>query len=94
LSGEHYNQNVTLGPFAISDGPIELVISDDDVPDCGETFTVIPPTACSEECQVSISVVSGPECDDNGTPGDPSDDTFSFSLFKVTIRVLVPGQIT
>ncbi|NRB53755.1 MAG: DUF11 domain-containing protein, partial [Saprospiraceae bacterium] len=81
LSNEHYNQNVTLGPFAISEGPIELVVSDDDVPDCGASFTVTPPAACSEECQVSVSLINEPECDDNGTPGDPSDDTFSFSLF-------------
>ncbi|CAM9466036.1 unnamed protein product, partial [Discosporangium mesarthrocarpum] len=81
LSDEHYNQNVTIGPFAISEGPIEIVVSDDDVPDCEETFTVTPPTACSEECQVSISLVNEPECNDNGTPGDPSDDTFSFTLF-------------
>ena len=72
---------MTIGPFDISAGPIELVISDDQVAGCGETFTVTPPTACSEECQVSISLVNEPECDDNGTPGDPSDDLYSFTLF-------------
>ena len=81
LSGEHYNQNVTLGPFAISAGAIEINVYDDDVPDCGETFNVTPPAACSADCSVSVSVVNEPVCDDNGTPGDPSDDQFSFTVF-------------
>jgi len=81
LSGEHYNQNVTLGPFAISEGAIEINVYDDDVPDCGDTFTVTPPAACSADCSVTVSVVNEPVCDDNGTPGDPSDDQFSFTVF-------------
>ncbi|MCB9327055.1 MAG: T9SS type A sorting domain-containing protein, partial [Lewinellaceae bacterium] len=42
---------------------------------------VDPPTeTCSDECEVSVSLVGQPVCDDNDTPSDPADDQYTFTL--------------
>ncbi|MBX2870912.1 MAG: DUF11 domain-containing protein [Saprospiraceae bacterium] len=81
LSALNYNRNETLGPFFYSAGAVEIEVFDDEVGDCTETFVVNPPdNTCSSDCSVIAVLAQDPVCNDNGTPGDPSDDTYSFSL--------------
>ena len=81
LTGLNYNRTERLGPFSYTDGAVEIELFDDEVGDCSKLFTVEPPAnTCSQDCSVSVVFAQEPVCNDNGTPGDPSDDTFSFSL--------------
>ena len=81
LTSLNYNRNETLGPFFYRDGAVEIEVYDDEVGDCTQTFVVEPPeNTCSTDCSVTAVLAQDPVCNDNGTPGDPSDDTYSFSL--------------
>ncbi len=74
-----YGVNEILGPYNISDGPIVFTITDDTSPGCSTVATVSIPMTCSNLCDIS-AVASIPMCDDNGTPSDPTDDTYSFDV--------------
>ena len=75
-----------LGPYLISDGSLEITITDNDDPDCTFTFTVFPPPVCSQPCDINAEIITT-TCLDNGTPTDPSDDLY-------TVDVLVSGSGT
>ncbi|MEZ5039123.1 MAG: T9SS type A sorting domain-containing protein [Saprospiraceae bacterium] len=81
LSSLNYNRNVTLGPFPIAGGFVDIEVYDDELGACAEILRANPPeNTCSQDCAVSIILADGPVCNDNGTPGNPADDTFTFTL--------------
>ncbi|MEM6396884.1 MAG: hypothetical protein AAF741_11105, partial [Bacteroidota bacterium] len=83
-----YGFSHAFGPFLISDGSFVLTITDVDDPNCTTSVTIVPPAPCSSPPPCSIEANAGtPVCDDNGTPNDTSDDTFTFT-------VLVSGSNT
>ena len=72
-----YDQFVTIGPYLIADGPFNFSVQDVDDPNC-ETVQVqiTPPAPCSTPV-CDLDVIGGAViCNDGGTPGDLSDDTF------------------
>ncbi|MEM7573880.1 MAG: hypothetical protein AAF433_13320, partial [Bacteroidota bacterium] len=74
-----YGSSITLGPYPISNGDLNITITDGNNAGCTTTFSVTAPATCSVPvCDISANV-SQPTCNDNGTPNDPTDDTFSFS---------------
>jgi len=75
-----YDVVYTLGPYPISNGNQNFVITDNSDPLCTISAVVLAPSACSLSCSLS-NTVSDITCDDNGTPSDPSDDLFYFNLF-------------
>ena len=79
-----FNIETKIGPFNIEDGNLIYFVSSEDNPACKARVDVIAPAACSDDCLVTVTEDHEPKCDDNGTPLDPSDDTF-------TIRVKVNG---
>jgi hypothetical protein len=81
-----YGNPVNLGPYPISGGNLSFTVTDNTDPACTTQVTVTAPATCSNQCDISATV-SSPNCNDNGTPSDPSDDTFSF-------EVTVSGQNT
>ncbi|MEM9544335.1 MAG: gliding motility-associated C-terminal domain-containing protein [Bacteroidota bacterium] len=79
-SSGSYNSTITLGPYLIADGGFSFIISDIDDASCTTDVNIDPPPPCSSPgCSIS-ALVGTIQCDDNGTPNDPSDDTFTFEL--------------
>ncbi len=80
----NYEEKKNIGPYAISDGILTLVVSDMENSSCQTTVDVVPPTTCSGTCSIASSLINT-FCDDNGTASNPEDDVF-------TIEVLVTGN--
>jgi gliding motility-associated-like protein len=78
----NYNTLTTMGPYPAPVNPIQLIVTDVDDPTCSTIpVTIVPPPPCDEPPPCSISATNtAPVCDDNGTPSDPSDDTFTFDV--------------
>jgi len=74
-----YGQVVKFGPFLIKDGDQTFLISDAGNPECKATVYVPVPKACSNECAVKAEV-KNILCNNNGTPENNDDDTFTFEL--------------
>ena len=62
-------------------GMMTIVVVDDENPDCRASIDIAKPSNCDEDCSMMPSVETK-VCDDNGTPDDPTDDTYSF-YFKL-----------
>jgi len=75
----NYGVDETFSGFPISGGDVTITITDNNDPSCTTMITITAPVACSDACDISATATI-PICDDNGTPSDPSDDTFSFDL--------------
>ncbi|MGH1436798.1 MAG: T9SS type A sorting domain-containing protein [Lewinella sp.] len=75
-----YGEWVTLGPFPISGGNVSLTFTDNEVPGCALTTSFVAPPSCSTACIINDAVVTNVVCNDNDTPVDPTDDTFTFSV--------------
>ncbi len=77
-----YDVSTSFGPYPISGGDQSFVITDDTDGTCvTSTITVSAPAPCSNTPPCSISVsTSTAICNDNGTPSDPSDDTYTFDV--------------
>ena len=80
-SGE-YDVQQTIGPYLISAGSIEVIITDTDDPTCADTITLVPPPPCSDPppCTIDTAIISSVICNNNGTPGDPGDDFIEFTI--------------
>jgi len=82
--GIAYGSTVSYGPFSISGGPIVVAYTDADAPAevaCTATMMAMPPITCSDaECEVIPDAAINIVCNDNGTPFDDSDDTFTFDI--------------
>ena len=68
----------TFGPYNIADGDVSITITADADATCTTVIDVLAPATCSNDCQVT-AVNSEGTCDDNATPLDPTDDTFTFT---------------
>ncbi|MEL7378151.1 MAG: hypothetical protein AAFN65_14480, partial [Bacteroidota bacterium] len=78
-SSGNYDETYTFGPYPIADGQVQIVFTDDVMPECTSSITVNPPSTCSDSCYF-IPEVSEVYCDDSGTPANPFDDVFYFNL--------------
>lgn len=77
--GGSYGTPKSFGPYAISGGNLSFTIIDDGNPSCTTPVSVTAPATCSNQCSISAAT-SNVLCNDNGSPANPSDDTFTFSL--------------
>lgn len=82
MDGQIYNNNevvqVWIGEIDEQTGPITIDV-DDSLSDLCHTETLVPiPPSCSPEC-IDLEIITGP-CKDNGTPGDPSDDYYEYTI--------------
>ena len=80
-SGNNYNTPFSIPvSFNISGGPISVSATDGQDPTCSISENVNPPGTCSNgSCNLS-SLNSSVSCNNNGTPADPSDDTFTITI--------------
>lgn len=71
-----YGQAVTFGPFPIAAGDLTLTVVDAGDPSCNTTTVVPAPAPCSvtPPCTI-IATATDIICTDNGTAGNPVDDT-------------------
>ncbi|KGE87431.1 MAG: gliding motility-associated C-terminal domain-containing protein [Phaeodactylibacter xiamenensis] len=81
--GGNYGSETTFTLTGI--GPpagISVIVTDNDDPNCF-TNTIInlpPPCSTAPPCDINYAQIGNVTCSDNGTPNDPSDDTFTFIL--------------
>ena len=75
----NYNSITTIGNIPINGGDLSFVISDGSNSQCSVDVNVSAPETCSDECSIEFTP-SNILCDDNGTPTDPDDDTYTFNL--------------
>lgn len=78
-----YDSAFVFGPFPISGGPLTLIVVDSGDSTCTDTVMIVPPPPCStvDTCATPVTATVGAvACDNNGTPNDASDDTFTFEL--------------
>ena len=61
-------------------GDLNITITDDATASCSLAETIFDPGTCSGSCNISGSGISNIQCDNNGTPTDPSDDFITFEL--------------
>lgn len=74
----NYGEPVTLGPFPIAAGSASTVITDGSDAACTVVVNVDAPPPCSDACEIISAGLQDLLCNDNGTPTDPSDDTYTF----------------
>lgn len=77
MTSGSYDTDVVLSDFPISGGDVTITFTDNDDPTCSITETFVAPAACSDACDIAIAI-QNIQCLDNGTPSDPSDDSFTF----------------
>lgn len=76
-----YGTPKAIGPLAISGGVINYTVTDVTTATCTATGSVTPPAPCSSTNPCAINATaSAPICNNNGTPNDPADDTYTFSM--------------
>ena len=61
-------------------GDLSITITDRTDPTCTLPETVADPGSCSSSCSISASGLTNIQCNDNGTPMDPTDDFITFDL--------------
>ncbi|MEZ4960129.1 MAG: GEVED domain-containing protein [Saprospiraceae bacterium] len=77
----NYGVAKTIGPLPISGGPVSYTVTDATDPACTASGSVTPPAPCSSTNPCAINATtSTPICNDNGTPTNPADDTYTFNL--------------
>ncbi len=80
-TGVAYGTTVSYGPFPIAGGNIVVNFTDADDATCTGMMMAAPPATCSgESCGITPDMASNIVCNDNGTPTDPSDDTYTFDI--------------
>lgn len=75
-----YGEVTTLGPFSIAEGNVSTNITDAASAACTVEVVVEAPEPCSNDCEIVSAGLRDLLCDDNGTPADPADDTYTFAL--------------
>ncbi|MEL6591413.1 MAG: cohesin domain-containing protein, partial [Bacteroidota bacterium] len=78
--GGTYGNVNTFSGLVAGGGDLTVTVTDNDDSNCSITFTVTDPGSCSGACNLSDAGLSNVQCNDNGTPSDPSDDFITFSL--------------
>jgi hypothetical protein len=77
----NYGAAKTFGPYPISAGAVYIEFEDNANTAIKTNITVAPPAPCSvvvTNCALSATVTNK-VCNDNGTPSNPADDTFTFN---------------
>ncbi|MFK7925207.1 MAG: cohesin domain-containing protein [Bacteroidia bacterium] len=64
-------------------GDVAITIIDGNNGGCTFAESVTDPGTCSNLCDITASGLSNIQCNDNGTPSDPSDDFITFDLNPV-----------
>ena len=77
---QSYGEEIVIGPFFITDGDIVFTARDSAFACCEESIAIPAPMGCSTGCAITVANITGTDCDDNGTPTDPSDDQFTFTM--------------
>jgi hypothetical protein len=81
--GNGDENNINLGNnYLVSDQIEWFWVKLNNDPECFVDVTVLAPTSCNFSCNISANVTTG-DCNDNGTPNDPSDD-----YYYITVDVL------
>jgi hypothetical protein len=80
-----YGDEITFGPYLISEGAQDFRFWDNEDEECLLTATVQPPMPCSNVC-VLEPIATNAVCDNNDTPFDTSDDTYTFELTTSVIN--------
>ena len=75
-----YGKIVTMGPYPISGGIVNLNIADNKSANCTETIKVTPPAVCSEPCVIRVDNLIIFPCNNNNTGPVTTDDIFSVSF--------------
>ncbi len=57
-----------------------LVFSDADLPSCQAAQSIGPLVTCSPDCEIVNETITNIQCNDNGTPSNPTDDFITFDL--------------
>jgi len=78
----NFGQNRTFAtpPGTAGEGNIVLTITDSESPACNLEVTLEDPGVCTPPCDITQAGLSNIECNNNDTPGDPSDDYFTFTI--------------
>jgi uncharacterized repeat protein (TIGR01451 family) len=80
-TGNYGIAGVPFGPFLISGGQVCVTIIDNDDPNCTEVVCITPPAPCTPDIECLIQVTpANVVCNDNGTPTNPNDDTYTFQV--------------
>ena len=80
-TGIAYGTAVNYGSYPIAGGNITVNFTDADDPMCTGTMMAAAPATCSgESCGIMPNMATNIQCNDNGTPADPSDDTYTFDI--------------
>ncbi len=79
-----YGANAQVGPIPPSFQTELLNIYDESIPNCSTSFTFDGSFICQDFCQIAAAFTQN-ICNDNGTPVDPADDTY-------TIEVVATGN--
>ncbi|MEL4455100.1 cytochrome c3 family protein [Lutimonas vermicola] len=70
-----------FGPYPISGGNLNITITDVDDGSCTFVEIVPAPAPCSTPpCNITDQGLTNIQCNNNGTPANPEDDTFTFDL--------------
>jgi gliding motility-associated-like protein len=75
-------QTSTLGPFLISDGNIDWVISDANEQSCSFNLEITAPAPCSLPCEIELTEWTISDCNNGGTGNTDDDDSFSI-IFQI-----------
>ena len=80
-TGIAYGTTVSYGPYLISGGNITVTFTDANEASCTGMMMATAPATCSGSvCTITPDMAANIVCDDNGTPADASDDTFTFDI--------------
>lgn len=76
-----YGTPTTIGPLPISGGVVNFTVTDSGTGTCTAIGSVTPPAPCSNVTPCAINATTTtPICNNNGTPNDPADDTYTFNM--------------
>ncbi|WP_026231902.1 T9SS type A sorting domain-containing protein [Neolewinella persica] len=75
-----YGVEIEIGPFPIAGGNVVFSATDAIYDCCTESININAPMACSDGCAITTGDIVNTTCIDPGTPTDPTDDEFTFSL--------------
>lgn len=76
----NYGEEITIGPFFIIDGDVTFTATDNQFDCCQESIVIPAPMSCSDGCAITLASIQETTCLDNGTPTDPTDDQFTFTM--------------
>ncbi len=95
-SGGNYGSVTSFqtDPGTAGGGNLNLTITDGDDSGCTLSFTVTDPGTCSDECEITASGLANIQCNNNGTPSDPSDDYITFDLDPTGLNLSFTYNVT